>query len=98
MIEKETLSLNLSVQLASADPTDWPVAPGWASLTQDFFVGAAGTRLLAFLRQRLAAGGALPSHLDAGHGHAQSICMLIRSIWPLPPPKFAMPMVCSISM
>jgi uracil-DNA glycosylase len=46
-------------QLTSADPADWPVAPGWASLTQDFFAGTAGTRLLTFMRERLAAGATI---------------------------------------
>ena len=46
-------------QLTSADPADWPVAPGWALLAQDFFSGAVGTRLLAFLRERLAAGATI---------------------------------------
>jgi len=37
-------------QLASADPADWPVAPGWQPLVDAFFAEPAGTRLLAFLR------------------------------------------------
>ena len=40
-------------QLQGADPADWPVAPGWRSLVGDFFAGAAGQGLLAFLRERL---------------------------------------------
>lgn len=43
-------------QLASADPADWPVAPGWQPLVDAFFAEPAGTRLLAFLRERLEAG------------------------------------------
>lgn len=43
-------------QLASVDPTDWPVAPGWQPLVDAFFAEPAGTRLLAFLRERLEAG------------------------------------------
>ena len=43
-------------QLASADPADWPVAPGWRPLVDAFFAEPAGTRLLAFLRERLEAG------------------------------------------
>jgi uracil-DNA glycosylase len=42
-------------QLASADPSNWPVAPGWRPLVDDFFAGATGQALLAFLRERLAA-------------------------------------------
>ena len=43
-------------QLQSADPSSWPVAPGWRSLTDDFFAASAGQKLLAFLRGRLAEG------------------------------------------
>ncbi len=43
-------------QLQSADPADWPVAPGWQPLVGNFFEGPAGCDLLQFLRQRLAAG------------------------------------------
>ena len=41
-------------QLTAADPTAWPVAPGWRGLTDGFFASATGQSLLAFLRQRLA--------------------------------------------
>ena len=43
-------------QLRSADPADWPVAPGWQPTVDAFFQSATGTQLLDFLRQRLAAG------------------------------------------
>jgi uracil-DNA glycosylase len=43
-------------QLASADPADWPVAPGWRPLVDAFFAEPAGTRLRAFLQERLEAG------------------------------------------
>ena len=43
-------------QLASADPADWLVAPGWQPLVDDFFAGAAGVKLQGFLRERLEAG------------------------------------------
>ena len=43
-------------QLASADPADWQVAPGWQGLVDDFFASAAGVKLLGFLRERLDAG------------------------------------------
>ncbi|MDB5826399.1 MAG: uracil-DNA glycosylase [Variovorax sp.] len=43
-------------QLTSADPADWPVAPGWRPLVDAFFVSAAGQGLLGFLRERLEAG------------------------------------------
>ena len=46
-------------QLASANPADWPVAPGWQPLVDTFFAGVAGTRLLDFLRQRLDAGAVI---------------------------------------
>jgi uracil-DNA glycosylase len=41
-------------RLISADPSDWPVAPGWRPLTEVFFASPAGLRLLGFLRRRLA--------------------------------------------
>jgi uracil-DNA glycosylase len=41
-------------QLSSADPSVWPVAPGWQALTDDFFNSPAGVGLLAFLDDRLA--------------------------------------------
>ena len=43
-------------QLQSADPADWPVAPGWQSLAQDFFASTEGRTLLDFLQARLDAG------------------------------------------
>lgn len=43
-------------ELLQAAPADWPVAPGWRPLVQDFFAGAGGQALLAFLRQQLQAG------------------------------------------
>ena len=41
-------------QLRSADPGDWPVAPGWQALADRFFASPAGIQLLAFLQQRQA--------------------------------------------
>jgi uracil-DNA glycosylase len=46
-------------QLQSADPGDWPVAPGWQALAARFFASPDGIRLLAFLQQRLAAGAVI---------------------------------------
>ncbi len=43
-------------QLISADPLDWPVAPGWQVSTTDFFASSKGQALLSFLSSRLAAG------------------------------------------
>ncbi len=40
-------------RLTAADPALWPVAPGWQSLTSDFFASSTGVALLAFLNQRL---------------------------------------------
>ena len=37
----------------AADPADWPVAPGWQPLVDEFFAGAVGQKLLGFLRERL---------------------------------------------
>ncbi|HNI77243.1 MAG TPA: uracil-DNA glycosylase [Giesbergeria sp.] len=46
-------------QLQSADPADWPVAPGWEPLVCDFFASAAGAKLRAFLQARLDAGATI---------------------------------------
>jgi uracil-DNA glycosylase len=46
-------------QLASADPADWPVAPGWQPLVDEFFAGEVGRKLLGFLAERLAAGAVI---------------------------------------
>ena len=42
--------------LTSADPSGWTAAPGWQSVTEDFFAGTTGQSLLGFLRDRLDAG------------------------------------------
>ncbi len=42
-------------QMLSADPSAWPVAPGWRALTDDFFASPVGVGLLAFLVERLEA-------------------------------------------
>ncbi len=46
-------------QLHSADPADWPVAPGWQPLVDAFFASARGGALRAFLAQRLQAGASI---------------------------------------
>ena len=46
-------------QLTTVDPAEWPVAPGWQPLVADFFAGAVGQKLLAFLDERLAAGATI---------------------------------------
>ena len=51
--------MNSPTQLQSADPADWPVAPGWQPLVDAFFAGARGPGLLAFLQARLQAGAAI---------------------------------------
>jgi len=48
-----------ATQLHSTDPADWPVAPGWQPLVQDFFASAAGRQLRAFLQTRLDAGATI---------------------------------------
>ena len=40
-------------QLRLADPSAWPVAPGWRGLTDDFFASSTGAALLAFLQLRM---------------------------------------------
>ena len=46
-------------QLSSSDPADWPVAPGWQPLIDEFFGSAVGQKLQAFLRERLDAGAVI---------------------------------------
>ena len=48
-----------TTQLQTAQPADWPVAPGWQPLVDAFFAGARGQALLAFLQARLQAGAAI---------------------------------------
>ena len=50
-------------QLQSADPADWPVAPGWQPLVEGFLASACGQQLRAFLQARLDAGAVIfPPH------------------------------------
>ena len=49
----------IPTQLQSADPADWPVAPGWQPLVQDFFASVAGRKLRGFLQARLDAGATI---------------------------------------
>jgi len=49
----------VSTQLQSADPADWPVAPGWQPLVDAFFGSETGLGLLDFLYQRLKAGAVI---------------------------------------
>jgi uracil-DNA glycosylase len=46
-------------QLQSADPSAWPVAPGWQALSDHFFSDGAGQGLIEFLRGRLADGAVI---------------------------------------
>ena len=46
-------------QLQSADPSAWPVAPGWQLVVDGFFQSVAGKGLLGFLQQRLQAGASI---------------------------------------
>ncbi|CAN7738029.1 uracil-DNA glycosylase [Acidovorax sp. LjRoot66] len=48
-----------ATQLQSADPADWPVAPGWQPLVDAFFASPRGRALLAYLQTRLDAGAAI---------------------------------------
>lgn len=43
-------------QMITADPSAWPVGPGWKGITDAFFAAPKGQALLDFLRQRLADG------------------------------------------
>ena len=42
-----------ATQLMSANPADWPVAPGWQALVDAYFFSETGQNMLAFLQQRL---------------------------------------------
>ncbi|WP_231731369.1 uracil-DNA glycosylase [Lampropedia cohaerens] len=46
-------------QLQSANPADWPVAPGWQPAVNAFFASPTGRALQAFLTERLAAGATI---------------------------------------
>ena len=46
-------------QLMSADPADWPVAPDWRSVVEEFFASETGRKLLAFLQGRLGEGAVI---------------------------------------
>ena len=46
-------------QLTSAQPADWPVAPGWQALVDAFFTSAKGESLLAYLQSRIDAGAVI---------------------------------------
>lgn len=46
-------------QLLHADPAQWPVAPGWQSIVDAFFVGSVGTKLQSFLQQRVQDGAVI---------------------------------------
>jgi uracil-DNA glycosylase len=46
-------------RLLTADPADWPVAPGWQRLVDGFFGSEPGLALLDFLYQRLQAGAVI---------------------------------------
>ena len=49
----------VATQLESADPSAWPVAPGWQPLVDDFFASPRGQGLQAFLQDRLGAGAVI---------------------------------------
>ena len=55
----EASALGAADRLTSADPSAWPVAPGWEPVTRAFFSSATGQKLLDFLRGRLAEGAVI---------------------------------------
>ncbi len=57
--EETPRSVPVGAQLQTADPSAWPVAPGWQPLVDGFFQSAAGQGLLGFLQQRLQAGASI---------------------------------------
>lgn len=54
-----TVNTQASTQLRTADPSGWPVAPGWQALVAQFFASSTGQQLLAFLQQRVQAGASI---------------------------------------
>lgn len=46
-------------QLVSADPSAWPVAPGWQPVVDEFFASSTGEKLLQFLQGRLDEGAVI---------------------------------------
>ena len=48
-----------ATQLRSADPADWPVAPGWQPLVDAFFGSPQGLALIDFLHARLRDGAVI---------------------------------------
>ncbi|WP_225782406.1 uracil-DNA glycosylase [Xenophilus sp. Marseille-Q4582] len=48
-----------ATQLQSADPADWPVAPGWQPLVDGFFGSPQGLSLVEFLHRRLSEGAVI---------------------------------------
>lgn len=48
-----------AAELGGANPADWPVAPGWRALVDDFFATERGRALLDFLARRLQAGAVI---------------------------------------
>jgi uracil-DNA glycosylase len=46
-------------QLTGADPSVWPVAPGWQPLVDGFFASSTGQKLLQFLQHRLDEGAVI---------------------------------------
>jgi uracil-DNA glycosylase len=59
MTDQRRVEAMTTTQLASSEPADWPVAPGWQPLVDDFFASAAGVKLKNFLRERLDAGAVI---------------------------------------
>lgn len=51
--------MTAATQLTSADPADWPVAPGWQALVDDFVASPVGIKLLGFLREQLESGAVI---------------------------------------
>lgn len=59
VLEADFMPESRVTQLQSADPADWPVAPGWQPLVDEFFGSAVGQKLLGFLGERLTAGASI---------------------------------------
>lgn len=51
--------MDAAKSLTHADPSNWPVAPGWKALIARFFESGQGQGLLLFLRKRIDAGATI---------------------------------------
>jgi uracil-DNA glycosylase len=87
-------------QLSSSDPADWPVAPGWQPLVDEFFGSPAGLKLVDFLHERLRACAAIfpPRPLRALElTPPEAVRVVILGQDPYPTPGHAMGLAFSVN-